>query len=80
LHVRVVPVPVAATLFDSSKELGLVVGASNTERDSAQVTLVRPAVLRVIVSVTVTVPVTVVAAGASVASSDAAGTGRNAPV
>jgi hypothetical protein len=79
LHVRVVPDPVPATVFDSVKKLGLVV-PSVTETSSEQVKLVRPAVLRVIVSVSVTVPVNVVAAGRSESPSAAEGTGRNVPV
>jgi hypothetical protein len=79
LHVRVVPVPVAATVSDSAKKLGLV-EPSVTETSSEQVTVVRAVVLRVIVSVTVTVPVNIVAGGRVASSSAAAGTGRNAPV
>jgi hypothetical protein len=71
---------VAATVFDSAKKRGLVVIASITETSSEQVMLVRPVVLRVIVSVTVIVPVNVVSAAASGPSSAAEGTGRNAPV
>jgi hypothetical protein len=61
LHVRVVPVPVAATVFDSAKRRRLVVpsttetSSETTETSSEQVMLVRAVVLRVIVSVTVIV-------------------------
>ena len=76
-----VPVPVAATVFDSPMKRGLVVAiASDTETSAEQVMLVRPVVLRVTVIVRVIVPVNVAAAGASRLSSATAGIGRNAPV
>ena len=82
LHVRVVPVPVAATVFDSEKTRGApVVAPSITETASEHVIAVRLVVLRVIVRVTVIVPPNVISAAASgTLSSVAAVTGRNAPV
>jgi len=76
----VVPLPVAATVFDSLMKRGLVVAASVTETSAEQVMLVRPVVLRVTLIVRVIVPVNVAAAGASRLSSATAGTGRNASV
>jgi hypothetical protein len=79
LHVLVDPVPVAATVLLSSKNTGLVV-PSSTETTDVHVKLLTLVDLTVMVIVTVIVPVNVVAAGSSVSSSTAAGTGRNAPV
>jgi hypothetical protein len=70
LHVLVVPVPVATTVLDSSKNTGLVV-PSSAETAAEQVMLVRVVVLRVMVRVTVIVPPIVAAAGASISSAAA---------
>jgi hypothetical protein len=82
LHVLVVPVPVAATVLDSIMERGAPpVKLSCTKLSALQEMTVSVVVLRVTVIVTVIVPVNSVAAGASTtASSDTAGTARNAPV
>ena len=70
MHVLVVPVPVAATVLDSPKEVKLVVPSATLTVD-VHVTLVMAVVFRVTVMVTDTVPVNVVAAGNSVSSAGA---------
>src|SRR5579859_7668018 len=79
LHVLVEPVPVAATVLDSVKIIGLVV-PSSTEMLALHVKLVSAAVLTVMVMVTVTVPPKTAAGVREASSSTCAGTGRNAPV